>query len=238
MKKALVTTLFALSLGSVAQFAAAQSQPASIGEDVIQYLEAAVEAPTLTADYPVVSVYCQTDVGADGLTRNVSCYEKDGFPALRNQVEEAMAGRQFVAASVDGEKVPVRMVFRVVFADYQGQPPIMLLPNLGHMQGDFGYQYTAPQERLDDGNWYELYRGDFRAEGQPFFSDEGEMTRVHAWINARGWVIAANTLETSSNHRLDGRRVEKALKDSSFIAGQVNGQPERMRYIAVLHYLN
>jgi hypothetical protein len=124
----------------------------------------------------------------------------------------------------------------VIYADIDGQPPIMLLPNLGHMQGDFGYQYHAPQERLDDRNWYELYRRNEWSEGQPFFSDEGPMTRVMAWVNDSGRVVSARSLESHSEQRRDARAVEKALEASRFIPGTVNGKPERMRYVAVLHY--
>lgn len=236
MKKVVVSALVALGLGSVGSVAAEQYQPAGFGADTLNYLEAAVAPPALNDDVPVAAVYCQADVGADGLTRNVSCYEREGFTQLRDQVEQAMATRQFTAAQVDGEPVPVRMVFRVIYANLDGQPPIMLLPNLGHMQGDFGHQYFAPQERLDDRNWYSLYRKNDWSEGQPFFSDEGELTRVLAWVNDSGRVTSARSLESHSEHRRDANAVEKALEASRFIPGMANGKPEKMRYVAVLHY--
>lgn len=236
MKKVVVSALIALGLGSVGSVAAEQYQPAGFGADTLDYLEAAVAPPALTEDAPVTAIYCQTDVGTDGMTRNVSCYEREGYTELRNQVEQALASRQFTAARVDGEAVPVRMVFRVIYADLDGQPPIMLLPNLGHMQGDHGYQYSAPQERLDDRNWYELYRKNDWSEGQPFFSDTGELTRVLAWVNDSGRVISARSLETHSRHRRDANAVEKALEASRFIPGMADGRPAKMRYVAVLHY--
>ncbi|WP_347331116.1 hypothetical protein [Marinimicrobium locisalis] len=236
MKKVVVSALIALGLGSVGSVAAEQYQPAGFGADTLSYLEAAVAPPVLTDAAPVAAVYCQTDVGTDGLTRNVSCYEREGFRDLRDQVEQAMAGRQFTAAQIDGEPVPVRMVFRVIYADLDGQPPIMLLPNLGHMQGDFGHQYHAPQERLDSRNWYALYRRNDWSEGQPFFSDEGELTRVLAWVNDSGRVTSARSLEGHSEYRRDANAVEKALEASRFIPGLTNGKPEKMRYVAVLHY--
>lgn len=236
MKKVVVSALIALGLGSVGNVAAEQYQPAGFGAETLNYLEAAVALPALTDDVPVAAVYCQADVGADGLTRNVSCYEREGFTQLRDQVEQAMATRQFTAAQVDGEPVPVRMVFRVIYANLDGQPPIMLLPNLGHMQGDFGHQYYAPQERLDDRNWYSLYRKNDWSEGQPFFSDEGELTRVLAWVNDSGRVTSARSLESHSEYRRDANAVEKALEASRFIPGMANGKPEKMRYVAVLHY--
>lgn len=236
MKNVVVSVLIALGLGSVGSAVAEQYQPAGFGENVLPYLEAAVESPALDDNTPVAAVYCQADVGADGLTRNVSCYEREGFRTLRDQVEEAMAGRRMIPAKIDGEPVPVRMVFRVVYADRSGQPPVMLLPNLGHMQGDFGYQYSAPQERLDDTNWYGLYRRDTRSSGQPFFSDEGELTRVLAWVTESGRVVTAHGLETHSGYKRDARAVEKALESSRFIPGMANGEAKRMRYVAVLHY--
>lgn len=236
MKITTVTVLVALGLGMATQAAADNFRPAEVGPDTVDYLQAAVQVPELTDQTPVAAVYCQADVGNDGLTRNVSCYQRSDFERLRRQVEEAMAGREFTPAEVDGEVVPVRMVFRVIYADRSGQPPIMVLPNLGHMQGEFGYQYSAPQERLDENNWYALYRRDPGSEGQPFFGRNGEMTRVHAWVNDSGRVVAANSLESHGDHRRDARNVEKALEVSRFLPGMVDGKAERMRYIAVLHY--
>lgn len=236
MKKVVVSALIALGLGSVGSVAAEQYQPAGFGADTLSYLEAAVAPPALTDDAPVAAVYCQADVGTDGLTRNVSCYEREGFTELREQVEQAMASRPFTTAQVGGEPVPVRMVFRVIYANLDGQPPIMLLPNLGHMQGEFGHQYYAPQERLDDRNWYSLYRKNGWSEGQPFFSEDGELTRVLAWVNDSGRVISARGLETHSKYRRDVDYVEKALEASRFIPGMNEGKPVKMRYVAVLHY--
>lgn len=234
MKTFLTAALTALTLSASAVWA--DMEPAGFGEGTLGYLEAAVAPPELTRDLPVVAVYCQADVGTDGLTRNLSCYEREGFDQLRAQVEEAFGGRNFTPAQVDGEKVPVRMVFRVVYADLEGQPPIMLLPNLGNMQGELGYQYTAPQERLDDRNWYSQYRANSWSEGQPFFSSEGRMTRVMAWVDERGEVSGVRRIEAHGRQKRDAVEVEKVLRSSRFIPGMANGKPERMRYVAVLHY--
>lgn len=234
-KTAIISTVVALSLGAVGNAIAEDYKPAAFSDDTLSNLEASVETPPLTEDYPVASVYCQTDVNQDGLTSKVACFERDGHDELRQQVEEAMTSQRFIPARVDGSTVPVRMVFRVVYAELDGQPPVMLLPNLGHMQGDFGYQYSAPQERLDGRDWHSLYASS-DGEGQPFFSGDGELTRVMAWVKANGRVAGARSLEGHSEHRRDADLVEKALGSARFIPGMHNGKPERMRYVAVLHY--
>lgn len=238
MKKIVVKTLLALGLGVTVtgQAWAETYQPARFGADVLAYLEAAVAPPELTEARPVLAVYCQAQVGTDGLARNLNCYDKENLDELRVQVEEALAGQRFVPAQVDGETVPVRMVFRVVYSNLEGQPPIMLLPNLGHMQGDLGYQYSAPQERLDERNWYSLYRRNNWSEGQPFFGGEGRTTQVMAIVNEEGRVTSTHRIKTHGRHRRDASEVGKILRGSHFIPGMVGDEPERMRYFAVLHY--
>lgn len=234
-KTAIIGAVLALGLGTVGSAIAESYKPAAFSDNTLSNLEASVDLPALTPDYPVASVYCQTDVNQDGLTSKVACFERDGHEELRSQVEEAMTAQRFAPARVDGNTVPVRMVFRVVYADLDGQPPVMLLPNLGHMQGDFGYQYSAPQERLDGRDWHSLYTAS-GGEGQPFFSGSGELVRVMAWVKDNGRVLSARSLETHSVYRRDADIVEKALESARFIPGMHNGEPERMRYVAVLHY--
>lgn len=236
MKKVLMSALVVLGMSAAAGAAGQAYEPAGFGENTLSYLEAAVAQPELTQDAPVAAVYCQADVGTDGLTRNVSCYEREGQARLRAQVEEAFAGRQFTPAQVNGEPVPVRMLFRVVYADLEGQPPIMLLPNLGNNQGEYGYQYVAPQELLDEYNWYSHYRRNSWSEGQPFFSKQGELTRVLGVVNESGEVVVVRRIEAHGRHKRDAVEVEKALKQSRFIPGFVQGEPARMKYAAVLHY--
>ncbi len=236
MKKQLAGVLLALGLASASLASAQTFTPAGFGEETLNYLQQAVIPPALSDDTPVASVYCQADVSTDGLTRNLNCYERDGFEDLRDRVEEALIGRAFVPATVDGEKVPVRMIFRVVYADIEGQPPVMMLPNLGHMQGDLGYHYVAPQERLDDNNWYEGYRRNDWSQGQPFFGGDGNLTRVMAHVNAEGRVTSVRRIEAHGRNKRDAVEVEKTLKQSQFIPGFMGSSPEPMRYFAVLHY--
>jgi len=236
MKEIVFNGILALGLGLSTQALAQSYQPANFGADVLDYLKAAVAPPELTDNRPVAAIYCQAQVGTDGLARNLSCYDRSDWGDLRAQVEEAFAGRGFEPARVDGEPVPVRMVFRVVYSNQEGQPPVMLLPNLGHMQGELGYQYSAPQERLDGRNWYALYRRNDWSEGQPFFGGGGRTTQVMATINEEGRVVGTHRIKTHGKHRRDAGEVANGLKNSRFIPGMAGGKPERMRYFAVLHY--
>lgn len=224
-----------LNLPLIGEVAAQQYQPAQFG-DTFSYIEQTLSLPELTPEFPVAAVYCQADVAIDGNTSNVSCYEKEGFDELRRQTVEAMTGRNFTPARVDGKPVPVRMYFRLIFADLDGQPPIMLLPNLGNMQSRHGHGYTAPQERLDHPQWYQAYRANDWSEGQLFFSSQGRLTRVLAMVSEEGKTIAVRRIEAHGRHKRDAVEIEKALKASRFIPGFAQGKPEPMRYVAVLHY--
>ncbi len=227
--------LMLLSLSFAGHVAAQTYQPATFG-DTLDHIEQTVAMPALTEDFPVASVYCQADVAIGGTTSNVSCYEKDGFDRLREQTAAALNNRAFIPARVDGREVPVRMHFRVVFADLDGQPPVLLLPNLGTMQSEFGHSYSAPQERLDQPQWYETYRANDWSTGDLFFSSEGTLTRVLALVNEQGETITVRRIEAHGRYKRDAVVIEKALRESRFIPGFANGKPERMKYVAVLNY--
>ena len=224
-----------LSLSLTGHAVAETYQPATFG-NTLEYIEQAVTQPALTDDLPVASVYCQADVAIDGMTSNLHCYEKDGFDRLREQTAAALSGRVFTPARVDGIEVPVRMHLRVVYARLDGQPPVLLLPNLGNMQSQFGHSYSAPQERLDQPQWYEAYSAHDWSDGHVFFSNEAGLTRVLAMVSEEGKTLAVRRIEAHGHHKRDAVEIEKALKNSRFIPGFANGKPERMQYVAVLHY--
>jgi hypothetical protein len=227
--------LLIMSLPLIGQTMAETWEPAAFG-DTLAHIQQTVTRPELTDDFPVVSVYCQADVSISGTTSNVRCHEKEGFDQLLEQTTTALSGRTFTPARANGVEVPVRMHLRVVYAKLDGQPPILLLPNLGNMQSHFGHSYTAPQERLDQPQWYETYRANDWSEGQLFFSNDPGMTRVLAMVSAEGETLIVRRIEAHGHHKRDAVEVEKALKDSRFIPGFANGKPERMQYVAVLHY--
>src|SRR5690606_7365791 len=142
----------------------------------------------------------------------------------------------FKPATVDGNAVPVRMSLRAVFADREGQPPLLLLRNLGHMQADFGPQYVEPQERPDLNTRYDLYASKDWSEGSLFFDDKGDLTRVMAQVSEEGNVTAVRRIEAHGRQKRDAVEVEKNPKQARFIPGFVDGQPTPMRYFAVLHH--
>lgn len=225
----------AVSLSLNNQAAAQQYQPAQFA-DTLTYVKEMINLPKLSPEMPVAAVYCQTDVAVDGSTNNVVCYEKEGFDELRRQTVAVMTGRSFTPARVDGKAVPVRMYFRLIFSRLDGQPPVMLLPNLGNMQARHGHDYIAPQERLDHPQWYQAYRANDWSEGELFFSSKGHLTRILAMINTDGETIAVRRIEAHGRHKRDAVEIEKALKNSRFIPGFAEGKREPMRYVAVLHY--
>lgn len=226
-------SIIGLSLAGFAH--AANYAPARLG-NAVDHIEQTVTPPVLSNGLAVASVYCQADVNVAGITSNVVCYEKEGRDELRDQTAAAMTGRTITPATVDGTAVPVRMYFRVVYSDLQDQPPVLVLPNLGNMQDKYGFHYTAPQERLDKGPWFEGYSANDWAKGAMFFSNEGRLTRYVAIVDESGKPIAVRRIESSKRNKRDSVEMEKQLQDSRFIPGFANGQPERMQYVAVLHF--
>lgn len=182
-----------------------------------------------------VSVYCQADVMTTGNINNVTCYENSPLVSMQKVTESALKSATFEPAAIDGKTVPVRMQLRVVYSLGGTQAPIVLLPNLGTLQSQYGTHYSAPQERLDTSDWYANYTNKEHGDGKLFFA-EGKMTRVMANIEADGKVETVSTIEAALRKQADAGSIESSLKKSKFIPGFVENKPTAMHYIAVVNY--
>ncbi len=182
-----------------------------------------------------VSVYCQADVMTSGNINAVTCYENSPLVSMQKNTESALKSATFEPATIDGKAVPVRMQLRVVYSLGGTQAPIVLLPNLGTLQAQYGTYYYAPQERLDTSDWYAHYTTKERGDGKLFFA-EGKTTRVMANIEANGNVETVSTIEAALRKQADAANIETALKKSKFIPGFVENKPTAMHYIAVVNY--
>jgi hypothetical protein len=232
--KNLVLVGLALPMLSTAHAAAT---PARFG-DALNQLTAQVKLPQeLEGGHKTLAVYCQTDVAATGMLANTQCYQHPKIANLEQQTLSALESVKFEPATVDGEAVPVRMQFRVVYSRSGDQPDMVMLPNLGTLQNEHGVNYFAPQERLDKTPWYQQYLQNERATGKGFF-DDGRLTRVMGTVETSGEVGDINTLDARGSGKRDAGFIEKALKQSRFIPGFVNNNPVEMHYVAVLSYAN
>jgi hypothetical protein len=182
-----------------------------------------------------VSVYCQADVMTTGNINNVTCYENSPLVSMQKVTESALKSATFSPATIEDKAVPVRMQLRVVYSLGGTQAPIVLLPNLGTLQAQYGAHYYAPQERLDTSDWYENYSTKERGNGKNFFA-EGKMTRVMANIETSGNVETVSTIEAALRKKADAENIESSLKKSKFIPGFVQDKPTAMHYIAVVNY--
>ena len=124
---------------------------------------------------------------------------------------------------------------RVVYSLGGTQAPIVLLPNLGTLQAQYGTHYFAPQERLDTNDWYADYTTKEHGSGKLFFA-EGKTTRVMASVEADGKVETVSTIEAAMRKQADATSIENSLKKSKFIPGFVQDTPTAMHYIAVVNY--
>ena len=215
--------------------ASSMYQPAQFGDVVDQVSQKVIIPAEMAADQRTISVYCQADIAASGVASNVSCFDKAAYDDLQGQTQRAIEGLSFSPAQVDGATVPVRMTFRVVYSRNDNQPNVVMLPNLGTLQREYGVSYVAPQERLGGDDWYSAYVADGRTEGKAFFNN-GRLARVVGNVSANGEVQGVRTIEASGRARQDAKVVESALKKSSFIPGFVDNKAISMSYIAVLNY--
>lgn len=182
-----------------------------------------------------VAVYCQADVMTTGNIIAVNCYENSPLVSMQKATESALKSATFEPATIDGKAVPVRMQMRVVYSLGGTQAPIVLLPNLGTLQSQFGTHYFAPQERLDTRDWYTHYSTKERGDGKLFFA-EGKNTRIMANIESNGKVETVTTIEAALRKQADAANIESALKKSKFIPGFVENKATAMHYIAVVNY--
>lgn len=234
--KSLVRT-FTLFVAGWSLSVSAQSavNPAQFG-DALQQIAAQVNLPSqFEGGHKAIAVYCQTDVLVTGALQSTECYEYTNVADLKQQTLKALQGATFEPATVNGEAVPVRMQFRVVYSPSADQPDVVMLPNLGTLQKEHGVDYFAPQERLDQPTWYESYAKNSWAEGRPFFN-EGRLTRVMGSVTTEGKVERVDTLEARGRGKRDAQYIEAALPNSQFIPGFVNDTPTKMHYVAVLNY--
>lgn len=237
--KAVKTTFRTLALLAAAtclpSFASDTYRPATFGAAQAQ-LENRLSLPaSLLESKSTIAVYCQADVPVTGVITETQCFEMTES-GLGDQTLEALRGVAFSPAEVNGTAVPVRIQFRVVLSASGTQPSVLLLPNLGTLQGQHGVDYFAPQERLDSTAWYESYRESQVGSGKAFF-ERGRLTRVIASISTSGEVASVSTLDArGASGKRDAAAMEKALKSSRFIPGFVRDHATEMHYVAVLNY--
>ena len=232
----LLKSLVLIGLGlPMLSSADASAKPARFG-DALSVLTAKVTLPAeFEGGHKTLAVYCQTDVQKSGLLANTQCYQKPRIANLQQQTLDALASATFEPATVGSTAVPVRMQFRVIYSRSGDQPDMVLLPNLGTLQNEYGVSYFAPQERLDQEPWFQHYVKNDWAKGQAFFAD-GRLTRVMGVVSPDGEVAEVSTLDARGSGKRDASVVEDALKQSRFIPGFVENQPTEMHYVAVLNY--
>jgi hypothetical protein len=220
--------------GSLATFATEYS-PAKFGDAETTLTKQITLPASFGEGVKTVSVYCQADVLTTGDLNNVNCYENSPQVSMQASTETALKSTTFTPARIDGKSVPVRMQFRVVYSLSGTQSPIVLLPNLGTLQEQYGVNYYAPQERLDKGDWYVQYSSKARGDAKPFFANS-KVTKVMAKVEASGSVESVSTIEAAARKKNDADTIESALKRTHFIPGFVQDKATAMHYIAVVNY--
>lgn len=234
--KRMVAGAFGLALSIPALSQPAQRvTPADFGAALDQISTRVSLPQAFAGGHKTLAVYCQTDVSTTGELDNTLCYQHPKIAELKQQTLAALESVNFEPATVEGNAVPVRMQFRVVYSLSGDQPQTMLLANLGTLQGQYGLDYYAPQERLDQPGWYEQYADNDWANAKPFF-DDGRLTRVMATVNADGNVTSVSTLEARGSGKRDAAFLEDTLEQTRFIPGFANKQPTEMHYVAVLNH--
>jgi len=180
-------------------------------------------------------VYCESEIQVSGEAKRTSCYDKANNNDLVASTEQAIESLTFTPAEVNGEKVPVKMTYRVGVSNVESKIAVVLIPNLGTMQERYGRDYIAPQERLDVSSWYDRYNERSWVNGKAFLGD-GPMSRVAATVDEKGKTDVVREVGTERAYKRDASIVKHALRRSRFIPGFVDGRPVPMGYLAVVNY--
>lgn len=235
MKKTVQMGLLLVGVAGLSATASAETQYAPANFDFSgEKLLAAMPQETRSMQDSAV-VYCQSEVSDKGVAERSQCYDKEGRDALVTNTEKALAALKFTPAEVDGKAVPVRMSFRVGFVPQNDAVSVVLIPNLGSMQAQYGRDYIAPQERLDVSDWYQRYSEQSWVRGDSFLGD-GALSRVAATVSEKGETSMVRALDSERAYKRDVNLVKNAVKRSSFIPGFVDGRPVPMGYLAVVNY--
>ena len=225
-----LASLLALSFSASAEELPFKSAEFSfLGDELL----AAVDSSKVSKSGDVL--YCRADISVEGKAERTNCYGKTSSVELVVDTEQALHDVAFSPAEVEGERVPVRMSFRVAYTPIEDAIIVSLIPNLGTMQSQYGRNYIAPQERLDVSDWYERYTESSWVEGKEFLGD-GDMSRVAATIDHRGKPSRMHTLSAKRAHERDADIVKRTLKSSRFIPGVANGRVVPMDYMVAVHY--
>ncbi len=180
-------------------------------------------------------LYCQAEISASGKASNASCYDDADQASLVTATQKSISELPFSHAQANGNAVPVRMSFRIVYSGARGEFVANAIPNLGTMHTRYGRDYVAPQERLDVSDWYDKYAEDSAVIGDAFLG-KGSMARVAATVSETGHPSAVRTVESERAYKRDAKVVKSALKQSRFIPGFVRGKAVPMGYLAVVNY--
>lgn len=180
-------------------------------------------------------LYCRADILVSGSVQGATCFAKEAVDKLTVTTEAAISKMEFSPAEVNGEKVPVRMSFRVAYTPLDDGLHVTLLPNLGTMQERYGRDYVAPQERLDVSDWYARYTENSWLGGDAFLG-EGLVTRVSSRVSVSGQPQSIRISDTLRGLERDASIVTRTLQRARFIPGMVNGKVVPMDYMVAVHY--
>lgn len=177
-----------------------------------------------------IAVYCQSTISAAGKPIATNCFNKEKTANLEEQIESIINKLSFNPASVNGENVPVRMNYRVVYQQDELSQSVLLIPNLGSLQAELGVNYSEPQELIAEG-WFNRLEGQSNLSGS-FFEHNHKITRAAASITTKGKAQQVTVIDSVGREKSD--LMANAIKNAQFIPGQFEGKTIEMKYLAIV----
>jgi hypothetical protein len=184
-----------------------------------------VNCPVKDADEALIWVFCQGQVRDTGEVRQGYCVADGPHPEFRAAALDALRRSRFEPAQVDGAPVHVYMSFRLAFQLQGEHCSVTAIPNKGFHGGEYGLAYIEPQEIVADRGWHA------RRMNAPGTRSRrsGTMFTLSALVDASGTPSDGKVEHLNFGDRRTANGAARALGNSRFIPGFVDGQPASMR---------
>jgi len=190
-------------------------------------------------------LFCQVIVDHLGEVANESgtfCVGNSRFDSRRARIlRNRIVRSKFDPAQIDDEAVSVHLSLRAGYQQDGDECNVVVVPNLGYQQDEFGLDYIEPQEVLTDGGWLERMR---RKERGLLF-----LTGIRRERSSRVMFVMSVAVDengVASDSRLDVNefstrpdeqaRAARELQYSQFVPGFVDEKPASARHYFLFYY--
>ena len=167
-------------------------------------------------------IRCEAKIAPKGSVEETACYADPSVnEAFFRAVYLGASSATVQPATVDGEEVPLLMLFSVVFRQQDGQRVVAVVPNHGTNAKELGINYIAPQKYGLHSQYYP--RGNIG------------LLWVDAMMSEEGKAKDIKYIDTEWSDKETKRYGRAYITKNRFIPGHLNGEPKAMRFVKPIY---